>query len=112
MRSFPLAAAALILSGFFGSGYGQEPRRIYYGKKDQSFAEKSLVKWLKERDREVAKKTIAVYGGLFQAEPYVPDKGIESVLNDLAARRPIPKEFFGRPELFRDNGPLGKVLAK
>jgi NitT/TauT family transport system substrate-binding protein len=81
-------------------------------KNDQIFAEKSLVKWLKERDRDVARKTIAVYGRLFETAPYVPDKGIENVLNDLAGRRPIPKEFFGRPELFRDNSPLGKVLGK
>ena len=44
--------------------------------------------------------------------PYVPDKGIETVMKDLANRRPIPKEFIGRPELFRDNAPLEKALAR
>jgi hypothetical protein len=43
--------------------------------------------------------------------PYVPDKGIENVLKDLATRRAIPKEFIGRPELFRDNAPLERALS-
>jgi hypothetical protein len=33
-------------------------------------------------------------------------------MKDLASRRPVPKEFIGRPELFRDNAPLEKVLSK
>jgi hypothetical protein len=44
--------------------------------------------------------------------PYVPDKGIETVMKDLANRRPVPKDFIGRPELFRDNGPLEKALSR
>jgi hypothetical protein len=42
----------------------------------------------------------------------VPDKGIETVMKDLANRRPIPKEFIGRPDLFRDNKPLERALSK
>jgi hypothetical protein len=33
-------------------------------------------------------------------------------MKDLATRRSIPKEFIGRPEMFRDNGPLEKALAR
>jgi NitT/TauT family transport system substrate-binding protein len=81
-------------------------------KKERSFAEKSLTKWLKERDSTVVKKTIETYAPLFKPAPYVPDKGIENVIKDLANRRPVPKEFIGRPELFRDNRPLQRVLAR
>jgi hypothetical protein len=33
-------------------------------------------------------------------------------MNDLAKRRPVPKEFFGHREFFRDNGPLEKALSR
>jgi hypothetical protein len=58
------------------------------------------------------KKTVESYSRIFKTAPYVPDKGIETVMRDLANRRAIPKEFIGRPELFRDNGPLEKVLSR
>ncbi len=32
-------------------------------------------------------------GGIFKALPYVPDKGIENVVKDLASRRSVAKEF-------------------
>jgi NitT/TauT family transport system substrate-binding protein len=81
-------------------------------KKDALFAEKSFTKWLRERDANLAKKTVEAYSKIFKPIPNVPDKGIENVLKDLASRRPVPKEFIGHPELFRDNGPLEKALAK
>ena len=91
--------------------------RAYVGgiqliKKDPGFAEKSLAKWLRENDPVVVKKTVEAYGRLFKAAPYVPDKGIENVMKDLANRRTVPKEFIGRFELFRDNGPLEKALSR
>ena len=81
-------------------------------KKDQNFAEKTFAKWLREKEPYLIKKTTESYVKLFKSPPYVPDKGIETVMKDLATRRPIPKEFVGRPELFRDNGPLERALAK
>ncbi len=81
-------------------------------KKDPGFAEKSLAKWLREKDQVVVKKTVEAYGKLFKAAPYVPDKGIENVMKDLANRRNVPKEFIGHFELFRDNGPLEKALSR
>jgi NitT/TauT family transport system substrate-binding protein len=81
-------------------------------KKDASFAEKSFAKWLREKDAYLIKTTVEAYSKIFKLTPYVPDKGIENVMKDLASRRPVSKEFFGRPELFRDNGPLEKALAK
>lgn len=81
-------------------------------KKDANFAEKSFAKWLRERDPYLIKKTVEAYSKIFKAAPYVPDKGIESVLKDLASRRPVPKEFLNRPELFRDNGPLERAMSR
>jgi NitT/TauT family transport system substrate-binding protein len=81
-------------------------------KREPSFAEKSLMKWLKERDSFVVKKTVEAYIRLFKPAPYVPDKGIDNVMKDLANRRSVPKEFTGRFDLFRDNGPLEKVLSR
>ena len=79
--------------------------------KDPLFAEKSFAKWLREREPMVIKKSVDAYARLFKTTPYVPDKGIENVIKDLANRRAIPKEFIGRPELFRDNAPLERALA-
>jgi hypothetical protein len=81
-------------------------------KREPSFAEKSLTKWLKERDSFVVKKTVEAYIRLFKPTPYVPDKGIDNVMKDLANRRSVPKEFIGRFDLFRDNGPLEKALSR
>jgi NitT/TauT family transport system substrate-binding protein len=81
-------------------------------KKDVAFAEKTFAKWLREKDPGLIKKTVNSYTKIFKAAPYVPDKGIETVIKDLASRRTIPKEFVNRPDLFRDNGPLERVLAR
>ena len=81
-------------------------------KKDANFAEKSFAKWLREKDAYLIKTTVEAYSKIFKLTPYVPDRGIENVMKDLASRRPVSKEFFGRPELFRDNGPLEKALTK
>lgn len=81
-------------------------------KKDTSFAERSLAKWTREKDPYILTKSVEGFVPIFKTAPYVPDKGIESVLKDLANRRSVPKEFIGRPELFRDNGPLQKALAR
>ena len=81
-------------------------------KKDVAFAEKTFAKWLREKDPYLIKKTVESYSKIFKPIPIVPDKGIETVMKDLANRRTIPKEFIGRPELFRDNGPLEKAIAR
>ena len=80
-------------------------------KKDQSFAERSLIKWTKDKESPALSKAVEAFARIFKAAPYVPDKGIESIVKDLATQRPITKEFIGHPELFRDNGPLEKALS-
>lgn len=81
-------------------------------KKDHSVAERALVKWLKERDTVVVRKTIEAYAPLFKPRPYVPDRGLENVMKDLANRRPIAKEYVERLDLFRDHEPLERALAR
>jgi NitT/TauT family transport system substrate-binding protein len=81
-------------------------------KKDPGFAERSLIKWTRETDNYVVTKSIETHARIFKSLPYVPDKGIENIIKDLASRRNVPKEFFARPELFRDNGPLDRALAR
>ena len=81
-------------------------------KKDSNIAQRSLAKWSRESDSYVLTKTIEGFAPVFKSAPFVPDKGIENVLKDMANRRSVPKEFFGRPELFRDNEPLKSALAR
>lgn len=81
-------------------------------KKDLGFAERSLMKWTRETDPYVVTKSIETHARIFKAPPYVPDKGIENVVKDLANRRNVSKEFIGRPELFRDNVPLDRALSR
>ena len=81
-------------------------------KKDPKLAERTLIQWLKEKESANLTKSVEAFVRLFKAAPYVPDTGIENVLKDLAHQRPVPREFIGHPELFRDNGPLDRVVAK
>jgi len=85
---------------------------IHLIKKDQKLAERTLVKWLKAKASANLTKSIEAFVRLFKPVPNVPDQGIENILNDLARQRPVPKELFGHPELFRDNGPLERALPK
>jgi ABC-type nitrate/sulfonate/bicarbonate transport system substrate-binding protein len=81
-------------------------------KKDSKLAERTLIKWLKEKESANLTTSVEAFVRLFKPVPYVPDKGIENVLKDLANQRPVPKEFVGHPELFRDHGPLERALPK
>jgi NitT/TauT family transport system substrate-binding protein len=84
---------------------------IHLIKKDRAFAEKSFSKWMREKDPAIIKKTVAAYARLFKPAPYVPDKGIENVVQDLIRQRPEFKEYVGWPEPFRENGPLQRALG-
>ena len=81
-------------------------------KKDRVFAERLYAKTYRETDSKVIKKTVEVYADLFKPVPYVPDQGINVVVQQLAQRRPLPKEFVSRAEQFRDNGPLEKLVKE
>jgi len=40
----------------------------------------------------------------------VTDRGIQAVLEELASSTAVPKDLLARPEHFRDNGPLEKIV--
>ena len=81
-------------------------------KKDQAFAIKSLVKSTRDKESPNLVKSVEAFTRLFKMPPYVPDKGIETILKELASQRPVPREFLGHPELFRDNGPLDRAISR
>jgi ABC-type nitrate/sulfonate/bicarbonate transport system substrate-binding protein len=85
---------------------------IHLIKKDQSFAEKSFSKWLREKDPVIIQKSVSAYARLFKPAPFVPDKGIENVVKDLIRSRPEFKEYLRWPEPFRENGPLKRALQE
>lgn len=104
-RSFVKANAPLVER--FLRAYLEGIRAI---KKDAELAERVFRKWQRDADSSVIKKTMEDYAPLFKSTPYVPDKGLEAVVRELSRRRPVPKEFVGHPELFRDHGPLEKLV--
>jgi NitT/TauT family transport system substrate-binding protein len=106
-RSFVKAEPKTVTS--FLSTYVSAVQMI---KKDPKLAERTLIKWLKEKESANLTKSVEAFVRLFKSTPSVPDKGIENILKDLANQRPVPKEFIGHPELFRDNGPLERVAAR
>jgi len=106
-RAFVKAEAKTVTS--FLNAYVSAIQMI---KKDQKLAERILIKWIKEKESANLTKSVEAFVRLFKPVPYVPDKGIENVLKDLAAQRPVPKEMLGHPELFRDHGPLEKSLPR
>jgi NitT/TauT family transport system substrate-binding protein len=85
---------------------------IHLIRNDHAVAGKSLSKWLREKDMTIVKKSVEAYARLFKRAPFVPDKGIQNVVKDLATLRPELKEYLGWPEPFRENGPLEKALRE
>jgi NitT/TauT family transport system substrate-binding protein len=81
-------------------------------RKDLALVEQVIKKWHRETDAAFIKKTAEVYAKIFKPIPYVSDQGLEIVVKEIAGRRPVPKEFFGKPELFRDHTPLDKLVKE
>ena len=81
-------------------------------KKDSAFVEQVIKKWHRETDSAFIKKTVEIYARIFKPIPYVSDQGLEIVLKELSSRRPVSKEFLGKPELFRDHAPLEKLVKE
>jgi hypothetical protein len=49
---------------------------------------------------------------LFKRVPTVSDGGIKSVLEELAESSPVPKEMMNRPDYFRDQAPLERLVKE
>jgi NitT/TauT family transport system substrate-binding protein len=58
-----------------------------------------------------AKKLVNAYAPLFKSIPYVPDKGIDTAMKEVAMKRSVPKQYMG-PDYFRDHAPLDKLVAE
>jgi len=84
---------------------------IHLMKKDHSVGEKAYNKWLKPKDPLLAKRAVEAYASLFKAIPRVTDRGVQAVLEDLASSTAVPKDLMDRPDHFRDNGPLEKLVS-
>jgi hypothetical protein len=93
----------------FLKAYLESIRRL---KRDRIFAERVYAKAYRESDARIIKKTIEVYADLLKSVPSVPDQGIDIVIKELAQQRPLPKGFTARPEQFRDNAPLEKLVKE
>jgi ABC-type nitrate/sulfonate/bicarbonate transport system substrate-binding protein len=63
-------------------------------------------------DLEKSKRLVNVYAPLFKSIPYVPDKGLESALKEVAMKRSVPKRFIDAPESFRDHTILDKLVTQ
>ena len=85
---------------------------IHLAKKDRAFTEKVFTKWLRQPDPEIAKRTIQVYVELFKRVPTVTDGGIKAVLEELTETSPVPKEMMNRPDYFRDQAPLERLVKE
>lgn len=81
-------------------------------KKDSALVESVIKKWHRETDAAFIKKTAEVYAKIFKPIPYVSDQGLDIVVKEIAGRRPVSKEFLGKPELFRDHAPLDKLVKE
>jgi NitT/TauT family transport system substrate-binding protein len=85
---------------------------IHLIKKDRSFTEKAFTKWLRQSDPEIVKRTVQVYTDLFKRVPTVTDGGIKAVLEELNESSPVPKELMNRPDYFRDQAPLERIVKE
>ncbi|MGH7795375.1 MAG: ABC transporter substrate-binding protein [Candidatus Binatia bacterium] len=83
---------------------------IHLMKKDHSAGERAYIRWLKPKDPLLGKKAVEAYANLFKPIPRVTDRGIQAVLEELALSTAVPKDLIERPEYFRENGPLEKIV--
>jgi NitT/TauT family transport system substrate-binding protein len=84
---------------------------IHLMKKDHAAGERAYAKWLRQKNPALVKKAVEAYVALFKPVPRVSDKGIRAVLEELALSTPAARDFINRPEYFRENGPLEKLVA-
>jgi ABC-type nitrate/sulfonate/bicarbonate transport system substrate-binding protein len=82
---------------------------IYRIKKDPRIGEDVYKEFTRETNDELVRKVVQVYSESFNRVPYVSDQGVQTVLEGLAERQSVSKEYFEKPELFRDNRPLEAI---
>jgi NitT/TauT family transport system substrate-binding protein len=84
---------------------------IHLMKKDHGAGERAYTRWLKPKDPSLAKNAVQAYANLFKRVPRVTDRGIQAVLEEMASSTSVPKELIARPDYFREDGPLEKLVS-
>jgi ABC-type nitrate/sulfonate/bicarbonate transport system substrate-binding protein len=81
-------------------------------KADPALAKRIYAKEYRESDPAIIDKVVTVYAGLFKSVPTVPASGLETVIRELAARKPLPSEAFRQPDFYKDDAPLQKIIKE
>jgi NitT/TauT family transport system substrate-binding protein len=85
---------------------------IHVIKTNPALARRIYAKEYRESDPVVVDKIVTVYAGLFKSNPAVPPSGLETVIRELAARKPLPNETFRQPDFYKDDAPLQKIIRE
>jgi ABC-type nitrate/sulfonate/bicarbonate transport system substrate-binding protein len=85
---------------------------IHVIKTDSALAKRVYAKEYRESDAAVVDKIVTVYSGLFKSIPSVPASGLETVIREAAARKPLPSEDFRQPDFYKDDAPLQKIVKE
>ena len=81
-------------------------------KTDPALARRIYAKEYRESDPAIIDKVVTVYAGLFKSVPTVPASGLETVIRELAARKPLPSDAFRQPDFYKDDAPLQKIIKE
>jgi len=82
---------------------------IHVIKTNPPLAKKVYAKTYRESDTKVIDKVVDHYVEIFKSIPTIPQAGLETVIRDLASRKPLAKEFL-QPEIYKDDAPLQKLI--
>jgi NitT/TauT family transport system substrate-binding protein len=85
---------------------------IHVIKTDGALAKRVYAKEYRESDAAVVDKIVTVYSGLFKSIPTVPASGLETVIHEAVARKPLPSEAFRQPDFYKDDAPLQKIIKE
>jgi ABC-type nitrate/sulfonate/bicarbonate transport system substrate-binding protein len=84
---------------------------IHLIKTNPPLAKKVYAKTYRESDTKVIDKVVDHYVEIFKSVPTIPQAGLETVIRDLASRKPLAKEFL-QPEIYKDDAPLQKLIKE
>jgi NitT/TauT family transport system substrate-binding protein len=84
---------------------------IHVIKTNPPLAKRVYAKTYRESDTRVIDKVVDHYVKIFKSIPTIPQSGLETVIRDLASRKPLAKEFL-QPELYKDDAPLQKLIKE
>jgi len=85
---------------------------IHVIKTDAALAKRVYAKEYRESDPAVIDKIVTVYAGLFKSVPTVPASGLETVIRELVARKPLPNDASRQPDFYKDDAPLQKIIKE